>query len=132
MTVTALDHANIICRDLAETVAFYETVLGMRATPTPHAPPGWVGCWIYDAAGRGVIHLVPYQPQRHGQTPRHQLPNGSMDHIALACTGFEAMIAHCAALNIPMKVNNGQFGAQHQIFITDPNNVTLELVYRED
>jgi catechol 2,3-dioxygenase-like lactoylglutathione lyase family enzyme len=133
MKVNGLDHINIIANDLDETVAFYETVLGLHGQKTPNTMPGFEGRWLNDAGGRAIIHLMTHNAQRHGERlAASGRATGTIDHIALACEGFEATKQRCAELGIEHRVNDRQFADLRQIFVTDPNDVSLELNFAGD
>ncbi len=125
MTVQGLNHVNIVTGDLAATCDFYERVLGMEARPIPVVIPGLVGRWIFDAAGEPIIHVQSHNPERHG--PLRNGPTGTIDHVALVCSDFAGTQARCKELGVAARVNDGQFGGLRQIFVTDPNDVVLEL-----
>ena len=55
MSVGVLDHFNIRTRNLAETVRFYEDVLGLEKGPRPNF--AFPGAWMY-SEGKPVVHLV--------------------------------------------------------------------------
>ena len=130
MQVNGLNHINIVAGDLEATVAFYESVLDMTATPIPVAPPGFNGRWISDAQGNPIVHVQGFDPERHGEL-RTGL-NGALDHVALTCTGFDATRQRCEQLGIGYRVNDRQFGDLRQVFVTDPNGISLELNFPGD
>jgi catechol 2,3-dioxygenase-like lactoylglutathione lyase family enzyme len=108
MQVHGVNHVNIITRDLAATVEFYESVLGMKAQPIPVAPPGFDGRWICDHSGHPIFHVQVYNADRHGAIQTGLI--GSIDHVALACAGFAATRAHCAELGVEHRVNSPTCG----------------------
>lgn len=126
MPVKGLDHVNVIAADLEETTRFYQDVLGLEYTPRP-AEMTFAGGWLRDAAGQAIIHLIVYDPAKHGPTERRAMPTGSIDHIALACEDFATTVERCEQLGVPHRINDRKYGDLRQVFITDPNNVTLEL-----
>lgn len=131
MTVRGLDHVNIIAADLDETAAFYEAVLGFKRMQRPDGM-NFGGGWLIDASGNPTIHLMTYDPARHGDAERKGMPTGSIDHVALACEDFAGMIARCERLGLDHKINDRKYGDLRQVFVTDPNNVTLELNFAGD
>lgn len=130
MRVGGLDHVNIVTSDLEGTVQFYARVLGLTRMANPGLPEGWSGCWLCDPQGAPIIHLQGYNPSRHG--PEREPGSGKIDHVALACTGFDPMIARCEELGLPVRVNDRRFGNLRQIFVTDPNGLSLELNFHGD
>lgn len=132
MRVKGIDHVNIIAADLEETERFYETLLGLRARPMETLLPGFEGRWLFDADERPIIHLMRFDPERHGEGERHGMPTGSIDHVALACDDFAGAIRRCEALGVEHRVNDRKYGSVRQIFVVDPNNVKLELNFSND
>lgn len=131
MAVKGLDHVNIIAADLDETTRFYESVLGFKYGGRP-SEMNFAGGWFYDENERPIIHVMTYDPARHGAPERRGMPTGSIDHVALACEGFAGMVRRCEELGVAHRINDRKYGDLRQIFITDPNNVTLELNFLGD
>ncbi len=130
MQVNGLNHINIVAADLARTVEFYESLLGMRAQPLPMAPAGFDGRWIFDNQGQPIIHVQAFNAERHGVA--RSGPTGSIDHVSLTCVGFADTKQRCEELGISYRVNDRQFGDLRQVFVTDPDNVSLELNFAGD
>ncbi|MEO5586540.1 MAG: VOC family protein [Novosphingobium sp.] len=126
MQVNGLDHVNVIAADLDETIRFYQDVLGLKFGARP-SEMNFAGGWLLDAGGRAIIHLITFDPARHGEQERRSMPTGSIDHVALACADFAGTVKRCEDLGVAYRVNDRKYGALRQVFITDPNNVTLEL-----
>jgi catechol 2,3-dioxygenase-like lactoylglutathione lyase family enzyme len=127
MQVEALDHVNIIAADLARSAAFYADVLGLeeRAAPAPLTPE--TARWMYDAGGHAVIHLNSLAAPR--AYPRDMLsgPTGALHHVALRCTGHDAIRARLEGLGIDHSLNDIAAVGLRQIFVADPDGVLLEL-----
>jgi catechol 2,3-dioxygenase-like lactoylglutathione lyase family enzyme len=130
MQVNGVNHINLVTGDLDATIAFYEGLLEMKAQQIPVAPAGFSGRWICDAQGNAIIHVQGYNPERHGELKTGL--NGALDHVALTCVGFDATKARCEELGIEYRVNDRQFGDLRQVFVTDPNGISLELNYPGD
>ena len=130
MQVNGVNHINLVTGDLAATIAFYEALLEMKAQPIPVAPAGFNGSWICDAQNNPIIHVQGYNPERHGELKAGL--TGALDHVAFTCVGFDATKARCEELGIEYRVNDRQFGDLRQVFVTDPNGISLELNYAGD
>ena len=130
MRINGVNHVNIVATDLAKTVEFYETVLGMTAKPIPVAPPGFDGRWICDSEDQPIFHVQAFNAERHGAIQSGVI--GSIDHVALTCEGFLSTQQRCEELGVPFRVNDRQFGNLRQVFVTDPNNINLELNFAGD
>jgi catechol 2,3-dioxygenase-like lactoylglutathione lyase family enzyme len=131
MPVKGVDHVNIIATDLEATAAFYAALLDFDIQPSPGTAMGFDGRWLVDASGRPTIHLMAWNEQRHAALDRGSA-SGSIDHVALACEGFAGTIRRCEELGVPHRVNDRQFGDLRQVFVTDPNNVAIELNFAGD
>jgi hypothetical protein len=117
MRVGVLDHYNVSTR---ETVYFYENVLGFTDGPRP--PFNFPGAWPC-SSGHPVLHLNDIS-----QTGKQQRSDsGVIDHVAFACRGFEATKRHLTEKGVFHQVNQVPKNARRQIFLSDPNNVEIEL-----
>jgi catechol 2,3-dioxygenase-like lactoylglutathione lyase family enzyme len=101
-------------------VRFYEEVLGFENGPRP--PFDFPGAWLY-SDGHPVLHVNDISPTDTPQRP----DSGVIDHIAFGSRGFEAMKQLLAQKGIQFRVNVVPNSTRRQIFLTDPNNVLLEL-----
>jgi len=120
MSVGMLDHYNVSTRNLRDTVRFYEEVLGLVNGPRP--PFDFPGAWLY-SEGHPVLHLNDISPTDKPQRP----DSGVIDHIAFGSRGFEAIKQHLSHKGVEFRVNEVPNSTRRQIFLTDPNNVLIEL-----
>ena len=120
MSVGMLDHYNVSTRNLRDTVRFYEEVLGLVNGPRP--PFDFPGAWLY-SEGHPVLHLNDISPTDKPQRP----DSGVIDHIAFGSRGFDALKQHLASKGVSFRVNEVPNSTRRQIFLTDPNNVLIEL-----
>ncbi len=130
MQVQGLNHINIVTGDLEATVRFYDDLLGMKAQVNPFAMAGFDGRWICDAGGMPIVHVQAFNPERHGELKSGM--GGALDHVSFTCAGFAATKARCDELGVEYRVNDRQFGDLRQVFVTDPNGVSLELNFPGD
>jgi catechol 2,3-dioxygenase-like lactoylglutathione lyase family enzyme len=120
MSVGVLDHYNVSTRKLGDTVRFYEEILGFENGPRP--PFDFPGAWLY-SDGHPVLHLNDIAATDKPQPPT----SGVIDHVAFGSRGFEAMKQHLAGKGVPHRINQVPNSRRWQIFLTDPNNVLIEL-----
>ena len=127
MKVNALDHVNIITPDLVGTARFYAEVFGLerRNGPPPLTPNN--AQWMYDDAGRAIFHINSVDCPRTFEREVAPGPTGSIHHVALACSGYDDMIARLDARGMDRQVNTVAAIGLRQIFTMDPNGVLLEL-----
>jgi catechol 2,3-dioxygenase-like lactoylglutathione lyase family enzyme len=122
MSVGVLDHFNIRTRKLAETVKFYEDVLGLQNGDRPNF--SFPGAWMY-SDGRAVVHLVDIAPTSEQQKP----DSGVVHHVAFVSRDFNDMKQRLAARGMAFDTRQVPGGELWQIFVTDPNGVMIELNY---
>src|SRR5580692_13112466 len=84
MSVGVLDHFNIRTRNLADTVHFYEDVLGLEKCDRPNF--AFPGAWMY-SDGKAVVHLVDISPTEEAQ----KADSGVVHHVAFASRDFAGM-----------------------------------------
>src|ERR1700681_883725 len=86
MSIGVLDHFNIRTRKLADTVRFYEDILGLQKGGRPNF--AFPGAWMY-SEGKAVVHLVDISPTQEPQKP----DSGVVHHVAFVSRGFAGMKA---------------------------------------
>jgi catechol 2,3-dioxygenase-like lactoylglutathione lyase family enzyme len=132
MKVNALDHVNIITADLDGTAQFYQDLLGLerRNAPAPLAPSH--AQWMYDDAGRAIIHVNSEDCPRAYDRETRSGPTGALHHVALNCSGHEEMLARLDARGASYQLNLVVSIGLRQVFTMDPNQVLLELNFFGD
>jgi catechol 2,3-dioxygenase-like lactoylglutathione lyase family enzyme len=112
--IAGLNHANISTTKLDETVAFFE-LLGLKVGPRPDF--GFPGAWLY-WGDKPVVHLVERAPKA---------PEGPLDHVSFTTPDFDAAMQRLDQLGIPYRASDIPSGFGRQLFVKDPNGVTIEL-----
>jgi catechol 2,3-dioxygenase-like lactoylglutathione lyase family enzyme len=132
MRVNALDHVNIIVADLEGTARFYAELLGLerRDAPPPLTPAN--AQWMYDAAGRAVIHINSLDCPRTYNREVGPGATGALHHVAFNCSGYEEMMERLRAQRRHHQLNEVKAVGLKQIFTLDPNGVLLELNFFGD
>jgi catechol 2,3-dioxygenase-like lactoylglutathione lyase family enzyme len=132
MKVNALDHINIITADLAATAKFYADMFGLEARngPPPLTPD--TAQWMYDDAGRAIIHINSLDCRRTYEREVKAGPTGSIHHVALNCSGYDDMLVRLRAGGHDYQINDVTAIGLRQIFTKDPNDVLLELNFFTD
>jgi catechol 2,3-dioxygenase-like lactoylglutathione lyase family enzyme len=130
--VNALDHINIITAELHETARFYAEMfdLEIRNAPPPLTPDN--AQWMYDDAGRAIIHINSLDCPRTYERKVSPGPTGSIHHVALNCSGYDDMIARLGGRTMDYQVNLVAAIGLRQVFTMDPNGVLLELNFFGD
>ncbi|MDA9480116.1 glyoxalase [Bradyrhizobium sp. CCBAU 65884] len=122
VSVGVLDHFNIRTRNLAETVRFYEDVLGLEKGARPNF--AFPGAWMY-SEGKAVVHLVDISATAEPQKP----DSGVVHHVAFVSRGFDGMKRRLASKDMKFESRQVPGGDLWQIFVNDPNGVMIELNY---
>lgn len=141
MAVESLDHYSVRTRNVERSVGFYESALGLRRGRRPAF--NFPGAWLYrttqDGAtvGTSVVHIVGIDPNDSaglsdylGDQPLSpQAGTGSLDHIAFVASDIADMYARLQQQKIGFRQRRVPNLDLHQIFIADPDGVTIELNY---
>jgi catechol 2,3-dioxygenase-like lactoylglutathione lyase family enzyme len=117
MALSRIDHVTILCSDLARSRAFYANALGFVDGDRP--PFNFPGAWLW-LGGRAVVHLV-------GGRNAGMTETGSFDHVAFAATDLEGTRARLKKAGIPFRETAVPGRPLHQIFVVDPDGVSIEL-----
>ena len=131
MGIERLDHYSIRTTDVEGTRKFYADVLGFEAGPRPNFP--FPGVWMYQG-GIAVVHVVgidkndtaglqDYLGDRGGESAG----TGTIDHVAFLGRDIDSMRAHFQKANVPFRERKVPNMDLMQIFVDDPNGVTIEL-----
>jgi catechol 2,3-dioxygenase-like lactoylglutathione lyase family enzyme len=142
MVVRRLEHYNIRTTKFAETVKFYDDALDMQAQRAPMAAADSPATWLYDDSGVAAIHLTPVDPAdpagsyariaqyRGGEPDAAFQGSGAIDHIAFECENYDEIKSRLQSMNLQFVENSFPNFDLRQIFVKDPNGVTLELNFR--
>lgn len=130
MPLTELDHYFVRANDLERSRRFYCDVLGFEEMPRPDFPfPGyWLG-----VNGKVQVHMgahgIPDAERFYfGTTPRSATDNaGVVDHIAFLATDAQSFARRFDAIGLPARARYFAEVRLYQIFVTDPDGLTIEL-----
>ena len=144
MEIKRIDHYSIRTLDVEASRRFYTEIIGLKVGPRP--PFDFPGVWLYKGeppAGLdntennyGIVHVMGIDrdsPQAlidymGGADPDTQKGStGALDHIAFAVTGRAGMLERCRRSNVSFFERTVPALGLHQVFIKDPNGVTIEL-----
>lgn len=115
-----LDHINIATDRLAETRAFYVEVLGLTEQWRPDF--SFDGHWLY-AGDRPVVHLMTRPTAGVG------CDAAALSHVAFAIADIDAVKARLDGLGVAYREIGVPDAPIRQLFLNDPNGVTIELNY---
>ena len=134
-----LDHYNLRTPKIQETIDFYTSVLGLLVGPRPSTRPG---AWLYDRADVPVVHVSGIDtsnPQAMKELEDHLGAkdlstlegSGAIDHVAFDGPDFAGALAHLQHLGVAYTERDVPQLSLKQLFVTDPNGVTVELNFRQ-
>jgi catechol 2,3-dioxygenase-like lactoylglutathione lyase family enzyme len=138
MGIRKLGHYSIRTTDLEASRHFYTTVLGFKEGFRP--PFKFPGLWLYmggDEADYGTVHIIGIDLNDQqglidylGDKSLDSLTGtGTVDHIAFLATGLAEMREKLQSMELSFKERAVPTMGLHQVFITDPSDVTIELNY---
>jgi catechol 2,3-dioxygenase-like lactoylglutathione lyase family enzyme len=132
MRVNALDHVNVITADLERTARFYAQLFGLtrRDAPPPLTPRN--AQWMYDDAGRAIIHINSLDCPRTYERKVEPGPTGALHHVALNCSGYDEFMARLRSWHLEYQLNTVKAIGLRQVFTLDPNGILLELNFFGD
>ncbi len=133
MSLAKLAHYSVRTSNLDASRRFYTEALGLRIGARP--PFGFAGLWLYagaDESEHGVVHLIADEPadaslQHYLGAREAQRGGGALDHIAFAANDWPAMRERLRAQGIAFTERTAPLLNLHQVFVTDPCGVTIEL-----
>ncbi|MBP7063843.1 VOC family protein [Ferrovibrio sp.] len=138
MPIDKLAHYSIRTTNLEASRVFYTEVLGFRVGYRP--PFDFPGIWLYmsdDEAEYGTVHIIgidPNDPQGlidylGDKSLDSLVGTGTVDHIAFTATGLAEMRRNLAQRKLEVRERTVPSLGLHQVFLTDPSGVTIELNY---
>ncbi len=144
--IRSLDHVNIVTKNFPETIRFYTEVLGMKNAGLPGGMVSNKNAFICDDNDNAVLHIQgvdPQDPQSTFDSIRQRLGNlrtsigladlngsASIEHVAFACHDYDAVRERLRRNGLEMRFNEVPQMGLRQIFVNDPNGITLELNFR--
>ena len=130
MPLTGLNHYLIVSKNLERSRKFYESVLGLELADRPDF--GFPGYWL-KIGGDICVHLASQAPNKIRDQyllkkhPRGTNGSGSVDHIAFIAKDPEEIRDRIKKNKLDMQVRSFPDAKLFQIFLKDPNDVTIEL-----
>ncbi len=117
MTVRSLDHYTIRTSNLDASVAFYVDVLGLHHGERPALT--FPGAWLY-CGDSPTVHLIG------GNGPK-DAGTGAIDHVAFRASGLAEFTGHLRRLGIPFDERTPPGTRTCQVFVKDPDGLTVEV-----
>jgi catechol 2,3-dioxygenase-like lactoylglutathione lyase family enzyme len=132
MSINTLDHVSIRTFELDATRRFYTEIMGFEVGPRPNFP--FPGVWLYQG-GIAVVHVVGIDPNDKEGLHDYlgdkgidgQTGTGTIDHVAYVATDIDAMREKFVSTGTVFRERTVPSMNLKQIFLEDPNGVTIEL-----
>ena len=137
MPISRLDHYSIRTTDLAATERFYTDVMGFEVGPRPNFK--FPGVWLYQDKV-AVVHVVGIDPSDPSGLKEYlgekgmdgATGTGTIDHVAFVGTDINGMRDRFRAAGVPFRDRLVPSLNLEQVFLEDPNGVTIELNFPQD
>lgn len=132
MGVSALEHITIRCAQLQRTRDFYVELLGLTEGARPNF--AFRGHWLY-LGGVPVVHLVEASDKAGAWSREIVIPDaakgtGSFDHVAFRGDDANVLKEKLAQAGVTYRERVVPGGAISQLFVSDPEGVTVEINFR--
>jgi catechol 2,3-dioxygenase-like lactoylglutathione lyase family enzyme len=128
MPLDRLDHYFVYASDLGRSREFYADVLGLEQGPRPDFK--FPGFWFY-LEGRPVVHVGNDEFEggytEDGAARKITGGTGPVDHIAFRASDIESFERRFNELELGYQRREIPDFALSQLFINDPDGVTIEL-----
>lgn len=121
MTIKGVDHINISTADLDRCKAFYCDILGLKEGSRP--PFDSPGAWLY-AGDAPLIHIST-------RSSKTKLPKSAIDHFAFSVKGFDKIVKRLKKAGMTYETFQVPDRAARQIFVEDPDGISVELNFRD-
>lgn len=133
MDIVGIDHFALRTEKLEETKDFFVETVGFTVGDRP--PFDFPGYWLY-TNGHPVVHLFSADEDGNLDAYVGARTNsdgtGPVDHLALRCKGLEDYKTKLDKLGIENNERVIPDQKIHQIFLQDPNGITVELIFPLD
>ena len=130
MPVTSLNHYLIVSKNLERSKKFYQQVLGLELAERPDF--GFPGYWL--KTGDNIcVHLASQDPNKIRDQfllkkhPKGTAGSGSVDHIAFLAQDPLEVRNRIQKNKVEMHFRSFPDAKLFQIFLKDPDDVTIEL-----
>ena len=134
MGLKRLEHFLVLTNDIDATKDFYCNALGMSVGLRPELE--FPGYWVY-LDEIPVVHIADFQAyvvwtNKVGIPVSSGPPGtGALDHVAFNAKGFDSMFESLSAQGFTLSHNILADIGLKQIFLEDPNGLSIELNFRE-
>jgi catechol 2,3-dioxygenase-like lactoylglutathione lyase family enzyme len=137
MPLIGLDHFSIRTTDVTATRDFYVQILGLRDGERPRFK--FPGAWLY-SGDKAIIHVIGIDPADNAglvdylgeQGEVWRQGTGAVDHLAFMAVDIEGLRERLKQAGVCAREREVPLLGLRQIFVEDPNGVTIELNFPQD
>ncbi|WP_192890957.1 VOC family protein [Vibrio bathopelagicus] len=135
MIVRGFEHFTIRTNKLKETRDFYIKLLGLRVGPRPDF--NFDGYWLY-LNNDPIFHLVEAAMNENDPVAKYlgmkdvdKEGSGRIDHLAFRIEGYASLLEKIEIFDWNYFERTVPNIFEHQVFFTDPNKITIELIFHD-
>ena len=124
MPVTRMEHLLVLTDDIDATRDFYREALGLEVGERP--PLEFAGYWLY-AGGIPCLHVAAREEYTaHAEALGREASAAAVDHVAFNGEDYSELAGRLERGGIDAMENEIP-GVMRQLFLTDPNGLTIEI-----
>jgi glyoxylase I family protein len=128
-TVRGVHHLALICRDVEETIRFYQELLGFPLVElVENRDYAGSSHFFFDLGNRNLLGFFDFPGHDH---PPFSETIGAVQHIALSVSPEQFVAAKAKLDEAGIEYLGPDRGVEDSLYIRDPNGVGVEL-YREE
>lgn len=128
-TTRGIHHAALICRDVEETIRFYQDLLGFPLVElVENRDYAGSSHFFFDLGNRNLLGFFDFPGHDH---PPFSETIGAVQHLALSVSPEQFATAKAKLDGASIEYLGPDRGVEDSLYIRDPNGVGIEL-YREE
>ena len=136
MFVRGFDHFTIRTDKLEETRDFYSQLLNLKEGARPNFK--FAGYWLY-LETQPIFHLVETALSDDDEVAKYlgsrndkEGGSGTIDHLAFRIQGYASLLEKARHHGWKFFERTVPDIHEHQLFFSDPNDITIELIFHDD
>ncbi|HEV7897353.1 MAG TPA: VOC family protein [Planosporangium sp.] len=128
-TVRGVHHVALICRDVEETIRFYQNLLGFPLVElVENRDYAGSSHFFFDIGNRNLLGFFDFPGHDH---PPFTETIGGVQHIAISVTAERFAEAKARFDEAGLEYLGPDRGVQNSLYVRDPNGVGIELYCEE-